>query len=443
MHKSFKKVLSLLLSLAILLGCAGISWTVYGIDNVELSEKNFADPVFRQIIGDRYDKNSDSFLSKDEIANIPSSLTITGLTTDGKQIQNLKGIEFFADRIERLRCTDVQLEELDVSALYKLTDLTIMSNKLTSLDVSNNADLKILNCAGNMLETLNLGSVNTITTLYCQTNNLESVDVSNLTELTNFKCDQNELTSLNVTSNTKLTSFSCSKNHLTSLDLSQNVLLSSIFDSHIGRQTVTIQAVTDGFEISVPVQVDNDEFITESSLDTEETSNYSDGRFTASDVTELDNGIDYSYSTQNAISVDMRVHVNVERDFYQVNFYTGASMSIFSGKTFVKANSAAQAPEIMAAQCKVLERWSSDISNVTEDMNVYPIWKDSHSYALAGFENGVAVISCVNNDDSYTVVFEDCINTTADDDNYCEYIDVVPDGYINAKDYAQLIKMFK
>lgn len=442
MNKPFKKILSLLLSLSILSGCFCVGWAVYAVDNIELNEENFSDPVFRKLIGDTYDKNSDGFLSTEEIERVPTSLTITGLTINGEKMKSLNGIEFFADRIERLRCTDVQLEELDVSALYKLTDLTIMSNNLTSLDVSDNTNLKTLNCAGNMLETLNLGSVHTITTLYCQTNRLKSVDVSALTELTNFKCDQNELTALNVTSNTKLKSFSCSKNHLTSLDLSQNVLLGAITDNHIGRQTVDIQAVTDGSVIAVPVAVNNKDCVTGSSLDTEETANYSDGRFTAVDVADIENGIDYTYLTQNANSVDMNVHINVSRDFYQVNFYTGASMSIFAGKCFVAANSAASAPEIMAPQCKTLDRWSGDISAVTEDMDVYPIWKDEHTYALADFENGIATIACQNGDDSFNVVFEDCINASAGDDSYCEYIDVVADGYINAKDYAELIKMF-
>lgn len=443
MNKSLKKALSLFLSLTILMGCFCISWAVYGIDNIELNETNFADPVFKKLIGDKYDTEYPyGFLSAEEIAKIPSYFSITGVTVNGQQIKTLKGIEFFADRIERLRCTDVQLEEIDVSALYKLTDLTVMNNKLTSLDVSCNSVLKMLNCTGNMLESLNLGTVNTITTLYCQTNKLTSLDVSNLTELVNFKCDQNELTSLNVTANTKLSSFSCSKNHLASLDLSQNTSLGSITDTHIGRQTVYVSAAVDGSAIVVPVAVDNNACVTSSSFDTEDASNFADGKFMAYDVADIDGGIDYTYSTQNANSTDMQVHVNVTRNFYQIRFYTGASMSILAGKCFVEANSAAPAPEMMAPQCKALDRWSSDISNVTADMDIYPIWKDSHTYALAGFENGIATIACVNQDDSYTVAFEDCINAAAGDDNYCEYIDVVADGYINAKDYAKLIKMF-
>lgn len=449
MNKSLKKALSLFLSLTILMGCFGISWAVYGIDNIELSESNFADPVFRKLIGDNYDTEYPyGFLSDEEIAKIPSYLSITGLTngaglsTDGKQIKTLKGIEFFADRIVRLRCTDVQLEELDTSSLYKLTDLTVMNNKLTSLDVSGNSALKMLNCTGNVLETLNLGTVNTITTLYCQTNRLASIDVSNLTDLTSFKCDQNKLSSLDVSANTKLRSFSCSLNNLFSLDLSRNTMLGSITDNHIGRQTVTVQAAAEDSVITVPVTVNNSDCITGSSLDTEESVNYSDGRFTAYDVADIDGGIDYTYSTQNTNSVDMKVHINVTRAFYQVRFYTGSSMSIPAGKFFVAEHSAAPVPEIMPPQCKALDRWSMDISDVTEDMQVYPLWKDSHTYALSDFENGVATISCVNNDDSYTVVFEDCINAAVGDDNYCEYLDVVSDGYINAKDYAKLIKMF-
>ncbi len=59
-----------------------------------------------------------------------------------------------------------------------------------------------------------------------------------------------------------------------------------------------------------------------------------------------------------------------------------------------------------------------------------------HDYHLADFKNDMAKIKCSRCNDEYSIAFIDYVN------NYNPVIDVVQDGVINAKDYAQLTKMF-
>lgn len=444
MNKNIKKYLSLLLSLTILLGCFSISFTAFGDDEIEINAENFPDPVFMKIVKERYDTDNSGGLSVTERdKSLIEIMPVSGMVGDDASIRTLKGIEYFADSLSVLRCGGIDLEELDVSALYNLTTLTCEGNLLTSLDVSYNPKLITLNCMANDLTLLNLGDISNIETLYCQVNSLESIDVSKLVNLKEFKCDQNELTSLDVSKNILLQKFSCSVNHLKSLDLSQNTNLNPVVKSSIKEQTVTASAVINGLQIVVPFEVDNSLCVRTTSLDKDGVFGYDMCEFVAFDVSEIDNGIEYSYSVSNDLCEDMEVHIDVTRDFYQVSFYADEEMQELIGKRFVNKNEAARNPvELVIPQCKALDSWSSDVSSVTEDMEVYAIWKDNHSYILKNFENGIATIACENNDDSYTVAFVDCINARTNDSNYCEYLDVVADGYINAKDYAQLQKMF-
>lgn len=440
MNNKSKKYLSLLLSVTLLLGCFGISFSAFGDDLIAIDSNNFPDPVFRAVISARYDNNSDNYLSADE-RNV-SLMSIPGMADD-ESIKTLKGIEFFADSLSVLRCGAVNLEELDTSALVNLTSLTCMGNMLSTLDVSKNTKLVTLNCSSNMLTSLTLGSLSSLNMLHCYANNLTSIDVSQLTNLTDFRCDQNELTELDVSGNTHLKEFTCSSNHLISLDLSHNTELDSVVGPSIGGQTTTAQAQMNGTEIIIPFKVDNGECITSTSLDRGDFFGYSLGEFVAYDVNDFKDGVDYTYSTSLSSSEDMTVHIDVSRDFYQVSFYTAEDMQEPLGVSFVEKNGSAREPQLPPLPlCKAFDRWSEDITDVTKDMQVYIILKDNHSYALTAFENDVATISCSACGDSYTVNFTDCINANKTDSNYCEYIDIVNDGYINAKDYAQLIKMF-
>ena len=441
MNKTTKKYLSLLLVITMLLGCFSISFTAFSGDEVEINATNFPDPVFRAFVTERYDSNRNGYLSAEErnVSNMP----ISGYLDDDQEIKTLKGIEYFANSLSILRCAYIGLEELDVSALFNLTSLTCMGNRLKTLDVSKNTKLVSLNCSDNKLTSLTLGSLTALDMLHCYVNKIASLDVSALENLTDLRCDQNELTAIDVSKNTRLKEFTCSKNHLISLDLSYNTSLNAVVGPAIGGQTTTAQAILNGVEILIPFEVDNRNNITSTSLDSEGYLAYYLGQFHTNNFNNLVDGLDYTYSTSLANSEDMSVHVDVSREFFEVRFFADEQMKELLGVRYVEPNESPFAPEIPLMQCKAFDRWSEDITNVTEDMKVYIIWSDNHSYELTNFENDIATISCSVCGDSFTVRFSDCISTKADDENYCEYLDVVADGYISAKDYAKLIQMFQ
>ncbi len=447
MNIRVKKILSLLLSFIVLIGCFGISFTAYTDDQIEISVENFPDPVFRKIVSDRYDTSlPKGYLSTAE-RNV-NRISLTGYSVDS--IKTLKGIEFFADSLSVLRCTDLKLEELDVSALYNLTELTCMGNNLTGLDVSKNTKLVTLNCSKNQLTSLTLGSLNTLETVHCYINNLKSVSVALLPNLKEFRCDQNQLTSLDLSFNTNLTYFTCAANHLTSLDLSKNTKLGMQDDGEyrtiarelIGDQTASATAQKSNGEIIIPFTVANESRIMSTSLDTEEIEGYYMGKFVAYNVEDIDNGIEYTYSVNNEWVQDMEVTVAVTRDFYQVDFYYDDALTELIGRDFVDESQAAEAPSFTPPLCKALDHWSEDVTNVTGDMKVYGIFKDSHSYRLESFVNDEATISCAVCGDSLKVKFIDCVNAATGDSNYYSCLDVAADGCINAKDYAELVKAY-
>lgn len=60
-----------------------------------------------------------------------------------------------------------------------------------------------------------------------------------------------------------------------------------------------------------------------------------------------------------------------------------------------------------------------------------------HAYQIVAFENGVVTFRCEVCDDAYTEDFADHLNERA----YAP-LDVVPDGIVNAKDYAYLLQHY-
>lgn len=440
MKSRAKKYTALIMALSAFICCIMGGFSSFAVDSVAINEENFPDEVFRSIV-QRYDKDANNELSADERQAV-TIMSLTGVA-GGRVISTLKGIEFFADSLSVLRCSGVELKELDVSALANLTALTCQGNLLTCLDVSHNSKLTTLNCADNMLTDLVLGSSDSLTSVSCYANNLEHIDVSGLKNLEFFKCDQNELTEIDVSANTKLNFFTCSMNHLTSLDLSNNTALTSITNSAIGDQTSTAEAYANGMEFVIPFEVDNEQSVTSSSLDKDGIFAYTDGEFVSQNMDDIKNGLDYTYSTGLEGSEDMSVHLDVTADFYQVSFYEDESMTNLLGRSFVNENETAYTPPIPTPpQCRAFDRWSEDITAVKNNMSVYIIWKDDHAFALTNFEDGIATVSCGKCGDSYTAAFSDSINAEKGSDNYLEFLDVVNDGCINAKDYAKLIKMF-
>lgn len=442
MNKLAKKILALLTCAIVLVSCSSVGYIAFGDDTVAINDTNFPDKTFQKILKEKYDLNSPyGYLSAEE--RDISLMSFSGALDDNEEISDLTGIEFFAPSLKILHCGGIGLQALDVSALTNLTSLTCQGNNIKSLDVSTLSSLIMFDCSDNDISDLNLGAICNLEKFYCSMNRISELNVSPLSKLKEFNCDQNELSFINVASNLNLEKFLCSFNHLTSLDLSKNTKLEGIGPKQIGDQSVSTEASIINGRIGVNLAIDYANRITSTTLDKDEKSGYSNGWFYADDISEIADGIKYTYFTGLDKSEDMNVSVEVSRNFYQVNFYTTQDLTELMGKTFVPANATAQSPDIPPApQCKEFDCWSSPIENVTSDMNVYIVWRDMHSYSLTGFENKIATISCSTCGNSYTVNFEDCINTKNGDSNFCEYLDVVKDGYINAKDYAQLIKMF-
>lgn len=445
MNISLKKMLSLFLAVIIAASMFCVGTAAFGDDLVAINETNFKDPVFRAILSERYDTEAgnEGYLSAAE-RNV-SFMSLSGLA-NGRKVQSLDGIEFFADSLTNLRCGGIGVEEFDASSLPNLTSLTCQGNELTTLDVSSLSELITLNCSDNALQNLVLGNSVSLETVHCYGNELTEIDTSGLVNLLDFRCDQNQLKSIDVSGNTKLIEFNCSSNHLAKLDLSANTSLGDVTDYMIGQQTVTAEATADLGSIVIGYAqfgLDPSKLYHCSLEDLGVGAGFDGENFVVYDVSQLENGFDYTYNVGLPDSENMSVYVDVTRNFYQVNFYAASDMIQLISKSFTDENGGVQQPNVTdIPQCKAFGGWSEDITNVTSDMNVYPIWEDAHSYSLTAFDGDIATVTCSECGDSFNLSFKEAINAKTGDSNYSQYLDVVQDGYINAKDYAKLTKMF-
>lgn len=120
MNKMFKKWLSVLLAFIMATLCLS-AVVAFGSDSVAINETNFPDANFREFVKD-YDLDGNGSLSAEE-RNTVTIMTVS----DDYEIKTLKGIEYFSN-IKILRCSNIKLEELNVSALKDLTTLTCMGN---------------------------------------------------------------------------------------------------------------------------------------------------------------------------------------------------------------------------------------------------------------------------------------------------------------------------
>ena len=111
-----------LLFSALMLLSAGTAWA-----DVEINETNFPDASFRNYLLSQ-DYGSDGKLTDEEIAGV-TSINVSGTYFSPGTISSLKGIEFFT-ALEDLRCSDNQLNSLDVSGCTALTKLFCYNNQL-------------------------------------------------------------------------------------------------------------------------------------------------------------------------------------------------------------------------------------------------------------------------------------------------------------------------
>ena len=113
-------------------------------EGIEINETNFPDVNFRSFLKEQT-YGTDGVLTAAEIS------TITSLWVTYRNIQDLKGIEYFTG-LSTLSCSGNQLTSLDVSKNISLGYLYCNNNQLTSLDLSKNTALTSLDCCSNRIK---------------------------------------------------------------------------------------------------------------------------------------------------------------------------------------------------------------------------------------------------------------------------------------------------
>lgn len=460
MKKRMKKLISLLLAVVIVLTASSIGMISYGALMVcPINEAYFPDANFRAVVSDWYDTNGDGHLDSDEVNGVTFmtlSYMVEETCGENAQIQDLTGIKYFK-YVKRLRVSNLGLQKVDVSALTDLVELTIQGNELSEIDLSKNTKLETLNIASNNLTKLNMYYNTSLTKVYAYANNLTSVSYpSNAsTNLTTLRLDQNEFTSLDVSSLTALTELNVSHNHLRSLDLSQNVNLGNVTSAFIGSQRLSAQARIDMGNIFVQFDIPNwNTNVVSTTVDivteTEEGGTltqlgYDGLDFTPQDCDNIVNGITYYYDTGLANAESMDVNIDVERDFWQVKYFTGADKTALYKKEIVYTGNNATPPEnIEIPQCKRFVQWSASSDNITSDREIYAVWADDHNVVVVNYLGGIFDFNCTKcyaQESDYS--FVDYLNMRNDMAEFPTLLDQNNDGIINAKDYAILKRALK
>ena len=241
------RLVSALLTLAMVFTFLPFSAFAAGGVTIELSEHNFPDEAFREYLK-KFDINHDNKLASAE-------RNVTEISVINQNITTLKGIEYFR-KLKTLICSDNQLTSLDVSKNTELQKLYCDGNQLTSLEVGENTVLDTLHCYNNQLTSLDVSRNSALQWLSCYKNKLTSLDVSKNTNLTLLYCDSNQLTSLDVSQNNKLEKLYCSENQLTSLKLSPTAVTTleangNKIDINVDKTSRTFNLSTlPGFDVS-------------------------------------------------------------------------------------------------------------------------------------------------------------------------------------------------
>ncbi|MEG2459329.1 MAG: hypothetical protein RSA89_05920, partial [Raoultibacter sp.] len=133
--------------------------------DLEISEANFPDPVFRGYVKKTLAKNNDT-MTAEQVAKVTYINVTYDVAGTVNKITNLKGIENFTN-LQVLLCGNNALKELSIAANTKLTTLECNDNELSALVMTDNLLLGEVNCVGNFLNTLNLEKNTALTSLLC------------------------------------------------------------------------------------------------------------------------------------------------------------------------------------------------------------------------------------------------------------------------------------
>lgn len=459
-YNIIKKGIASVLAILTTATCLSAGSVAFAEDLVAINETNFADKNFRTVISEAYDRDGNGYLSTAEIERV-KVMTPSAYLDDGETISTLSGIEKFYN-LEKLYCSSLGLKELDISKNTKLNSVTCMGNELTSITIGSLPELTWLNASSNELTSLDVTGCPALQTLQANINKISSIDLSKNTELQVLYIYQNELASLNLKSNTKLSEILCSGNKIAELDLSANTALDKTSTEAIGDQWIELSANVKDNKITIPCTFADSSKLSSTTLDTtkqtddgeEEVLAYSNGAFVTDELInisaklttankEVKDGFTYKYSTGNASCDLMTVNAVVSRNMYQVNFYLDETKSVRLAYQLVQKGSSATAPSVPdAPTCKKFVEWSEDFTNITGDRDIYIVWADDHNMIRSiNDETGDVDIKCTKcNQKTLHFNFKDAYNSEKGDSNYIADADLNNDGFVNAKDYAILLK---
>ena len=233
-------------------------------EGVAIDEEAFPDTVFRFYVAKNYDTDKNGVLSLAEASKVTSiDARYISYKRYGQEIKikDLSGIEYFP-QLTRINCTNVKIDQLDVSKCPALTMLnchgcemkvlkvkgceTLITikcrdNLLTSLDVSDLSKLKSLDCKNNELSQLTLDGCESLLNIYCSENLLEKLDLSSCAQISGVDCDTNKLADMNISGCSQLYSLDCHDNNLSYLDLGNYTKLDDLncSDNQLGTLIVS------------------------------------------------------------------------------------------------------------------------------------------------------------------------------------------------------------
>lgn len=457
---NIKKGIASVLALLTTATCLSAGSVAFAEDLVAINETIFPDKNFRTVISEVYDKDSNGYLSTAEIERV-KVMTPGAYLNENETITSLSGIEKFYN-LEKLYCASLGLKELDVSKNAKLTSVTCMGNELTSLTVGSLAELTWLNCSNNNLTSLDVTNCPALQTLQASVNSISSIDLSKNTQLASLYVFQNNIAKLDLSNNTNLAEIICNSNHIAELDLSGNTLLENTSTENVGDQWIELSASVKDNNVVIPCSFADSSKITSTTLDTVKQTDdgeerilaYSNGMFVANELMDISgklttanqeakDGFTYKYNTGNPNCDLMTVNAVVSRNLYQVNFYLDESKSVRIDYKLVESGKSATAPAVPdAPTCKKFVSWSEDFSNITSDKDIYIVWADNHHMVKnINDETGDVDIKCTKcNQKTLHFNFMEAYNSAKGDSNYNADADLNGDGYVNAKDYAIILK---
>ena len=256
--KNYKKVVSLLMALAVALStvpfAAYASTSDYDLPYLELAlpatETTTPASLYFAPLDDSMDI-TDRFICPSFLATVreitgivyPNPILVSDVNgiqyldlDDNIGITNFAGIEYFAV-LKWLLSWYNPVIAIDISNNHLLEHLAILEGSLTTLNVSNNSLLLSIDVRGNQLTALDVSNNPLLTILTVADNQLTELDVSNNPLLVSFDIPNNQLTTLDVSNNPLLEWLSAFNNQLTVLDVSSNLAV-SVINVHNNQLTV-------------------------------------------------------------------------------------------------------------------------------------------------------------------------------------------------------------